>query len=187
MGISGKVWVFPARATSSILFLQPLGTWLHGPAQPACLQEFEWLGWQQWRRSDPKPRSGATRPPPQLIWRLQASHAVPAVLPCLIPASGQELPLVGEPAQNHRHLLRPGSAPPAPSPNKADSQVHFRDLLLLFPKPFSVPLVLSPLPRHGVYLLSYRSGGLWTTIIFTVVVQLPQSYQLPLFKGQLPR
>lgn len=38
-------------------------------------------------------------PPPQLIWRLRASHAVPAVLPCLIPASGQELPLVGEPAQ----------------------------------------------------------------------------------------
>ena len=31
----------------------------------------------------------------RLIWRLWASHAVAAVLPCLTPASGQELPLVG--------------------------------------------------------------------------------------------
>lgn len=32
---------------------------------------------------------------PPLIGRLWASHAVPSVLPCLTPASGQELPLVG--------------------------------------------------------------------------------------------
>lgn len=83
-------------------------------------------------------------------------------------------------------LSQPGWTLPTFCANS--SSVTLREQpLLLFPKPFSAPLVLPPLPRHGVYLLSCSSGGLWAAILFTALVQLPQNYQLPLFKGCLPR